>query len=257
MSTRKSLPMIAIRKIVRTVHKHAIVIVICSAAYLSAHSVRGDLMTSPSGVPASASSIDFSQFFSAGRTRIQTGDPPIEVDEFVSETVYVRPVYGTSIVGSILGVHGVVHPDNNYYLGVNGYWGPGREGFLGIGGGNGSRVALRIEFADGPVAAVGGLFNYPPDSRWFPVVISALDQNLSVLEQYSIDVVAPISTPSKLDVGEFRGISRPQDDIFALEISAPFAVIDDIRFARVVPEPSTLVLVVLLALNAARLRAGN
>jgi hypothetical protein len=134
-------------------------------------------------------------------------------------------------------------PSNWYYLGTNGQWTNDRGGFLGVGGGNGTRAVLRIEFPIAPVSSVGGLFNYSPnDPEWLPVIMTALDKNLSVLEQHFIDVEAPISTPSLLDAGGFRGISRNQNDIFALELSAPFAVIDDIRFFRI-PEPGAGALV--------------
>jgi hypothetical protein len=130
------------------------------------------------------------------------------------------------------------HPDNNFYLGLNGHWGPARDGFLGISAGNGSMVTARIEFTSGPVSLVGGLFNYSP--TFPPIILRALDENLSVIEEYVIDVEAPISTPGQFDAGAFRGIMRDQDEIFAIEITTPFVVIDDIRFSRVIPEPSTL-----------------
>jgi len=80
--------------------------------------------------------------------------------------------------------------------------------------------------------------------------MTALDSNLSIIEQHVIDLEASISTPSQIDAGEFRGIMRDQDEIFAIEISAPFAVIDDIRFGRVIPEPSAFSLSTLAILMA-------
>lgn len=198
------------------------------------------LVVDGSAVPTASPAIDFSQFFSAGRIVLNSGDASIEIGSFESESVLLQPVSGTSAVAIILGKDTPpLHPDNNYYLGFNGWWGPGRDGFLGIGGGNGSIVTARIEFASGPVSVVGGTFNYSPN--WPPIVMSALDSNLSVLEQYTVNDLAPISTPSQIDVGEFRGIKRNQNDIFALQLTAPFAVIDDIRFSRV-PEPSSFLL---------------
>ena len=213
------------------------------------------LLTTSAGISASAPTIGFSQFFAAGRIVFQTGDPPIEIGDLDSETVVLRPVSGTSTVAVIAGQHTPpVHPDNSYYLGLNGGWGPGRDGFLGIGGGNGSMVTARIEFASGPVSVVGGTFNYSP--AWPPIIMSALDSSLSVLEQYTVNELAPISTPSQVDVGEFRGIKRNQNDIFALQFSAPFAVIDDIRFSRV-PEPSTFILAAITIASAALISRAN
>jgi hypothetical protein len=194
------------------------------------------LLTDLGSVPPSAPTIDFSQFASLGRIRFDTGDPPFVIDNLTNETVLLRPISGTSQVATILGNHtSPAHPDNNYYLGPNGHWSPNRVGFLGVGGGNGSIVTARIEFSSGPVSSVGGLMNYSPH---FPsVILKALDKNLSIMEQYELSAQAPISTPSQLDAGAFRGIMRSTDDIFAIEITASFAVIDDIRFSRIIPEP--------------------
>ena len=220
---------------------HTFTIALMGMFPLSAHAF---LVTDFTAIPSVAPTIDFSQFFSIGRIVLNAGDPPIEIDTLTSETVLLRPVSAAMTSAALLLGQNTppAHADNGYYLGANGYWGPGRLGFLGVGGGNGSRAVARIEFTSGPVSFVGGLFNYPPNfPQFLPVVMSALDSNLSVIEQHSIDVEAPISTTFQTDVGAFRGIAHDQPDIFAVEISAPFAVMDDIRFSRtVVPEPGTV-----------------
>jgi|tagenome__1003787_1003787.scaffolds.fasta_scaffold20641453_1 hypothetical protein len=210
------------------------------------------LVTTSAGIPADSPTIDFSQFASAGQISFDAGDPPFVIDALSSETVVLRPVSGTSPVALILGNDTPPgHPNNSYGLDLNGHWGPGRVGFLGIGTATEPAAVARIVFESGPVSQVGGLFNYPPSFP--PVIMSALDANLSVLEQYTIDAVAPISTPGQTDAGEYRGIMRAQNDIFALQIIARFAVIDDIRFSRV-PEPSVIGLsalaIALAALNS-------
>lgn len=216
------------------------------------------LLTSSAGIPTAAPTINFSQFAEIGRTDILIGDPPLEIDALQNETVLLRPISGTSNVAIILGEHTPpIHPDNSFYLMTNGHWGPDRDGFLGISHGGGQRVVARIEFANGPVAFIGGLFNYPPDPRWLPVIMTALDSNLSIIEQHYIDIEAPISTPGQNNVGEFRGIMREQAEIFAIEINAPFAVMDDIRFGREIPEPSTSSLSALAILMAISKRRAN
>src|SRR5690349_1500765 len=141
-------------------------VIVVGVLPLSAQAV---LVTDSSLVPATAPAIDFSQFYSVGRIVLYAGDPAIEIDTLPSETVLLRPVLGTSAAAIVLGQHTPpAHPDNNFYLGVNGYWGPSRLGFLGIGGGDGSLVTARIEFSNGPVSLVGGLFNYSPA---FPPII--------------------------------------------------------------------------------------
>ena len=210
----------------------------------AAHAI---LVTSSAGIPADAPTIDFLPFVSVGRIVFNTGDVPLEIDSLSTETVLLRPISGTSTTALILGNHTPpAHPDNSFYLGTNGHWGPGRSGFLGIGGGNGSMVTSRIEFTTSPISTIGGLFNYSPD--FTPITMSALDQNLVILEQYTVNLTSPISTPSQIDTGEFRGIMRNQNDIFAIQFTAPFAVIDDIRFVRAVPEPIALLLIATAAI---------
>jgi hypothetical protein len=200
------------------------------------------LLTAPDGVPVNAPTVDFSQFAATGRIAFPPTGPPFTIDDLPNETVLMRPISanGTGAV-IILGDHTPpLRPDNNFYLDMNGRWTPGRAGFLAMDNGPSTNAALRIEFPDAPVALVGGLFNqsvlYPP------LIISALDSNHAVLEQYAINVVAPISTPGQIDVGAFRGIIRTQNDIFALKIEGSFVVVDDIRFFRI-PEPGAITLI--------------
>jgi hypothetical protein len=198
------------------------------------------LLNTPSAVPANASTVDFAQFAATGRIVFGAAAPPFVIDDLANEPVVMRAVSGSgSIVALIAGDHTPPeYPDNNFYLGPNGYWGPGRAGFLGTDG-ESALCVVRIEFTDRPVALVGGLFNYSPT---FPdLTITALGEDGSILEQYAINSVAPISTPQMVDVGEFRGIRRDENDIFALQMTARYAVVDDIRFSRV-PEPNAIAL---------------
>jgi hypothetical protein len=222
----------------------------CGAWWAASLGARGELVDDAS-IPYDAALIDFSQFRAHGRVPLPAGGPPIAIDQLPGEAVLLRT---TQYHGLLLGDHSPpAFPDNNYYLGSNGHWGPDRDGFVGVGGGDGTRGVMRFEFADGPVSFVGGVLNYSPDAMWLPVFISALDERRAVLERHAIDVEAPIDTNALMDAGEFRGISRPQNDIFAFEISAPFAVVDDLRFFRI-PEPHTGALAVVGGMTMRRRR---
>jgi hypothetical protein len=212
-------------------------IAIVSCILLLPRSACAVLVATP---PAAAPLIDFAQFAPIGRIGFSGGEPPFVIDALPSEDVLMRAVAGPGTVAIILGNHTPpAHPDNSYYLNTNGHWGPGRAGFLATGGSTQVHT-IRIEFEGGPVSSVGGLFNYS-----FPFMptasISALDENLAVIEQYTINEVAPISTPGLVDAGEFRGITRSQNDIYAMQITGNFVVVDDIRFFRI-PEPRAILL---------------
>jgi len=175
----------------------------------------------------------------------------LEIDPFDDESVQVHVVSPNGravLLGERQG-----YQDTNYYLGQVGRWTPERGGFLGTDDGF-NRMVMRIEFLTQPVSFVGGLFNYPGNAgAYVPIYMTALDKNLNVLERHEIESEARIYTTFKLDYGEFRGISRDTNDIFALEITAKYAVIDDLRFGRV-PEPSTALALatVLIALSQIR-----
>lgn len=232
------------------------VLATCGVLVTGMHPAHSDLVTSPTSIPVNSPTVDFSQFAATGYIKFPRNAPPFAIDDLPNETVLMRATTSISAAGSVLILGDPappLHPDTNFYLDQNGRWTPGRAGFLAVDNGPSSSAVLRIEFPDGPVALVGGVFNH---SVLYPsLIISALDSNLVTLEQYAITAVAPISTPGQLDIGEFRGIKREQNDIFALRIEANFVVIDDIRFFRI-PEPPTASLLA-IGLVLARRRYAN
>lgn len=214
------------------------------------------LLTSPPTEFGMAGEIDFSQFVGRPGTILLEGDSPAEIGELVNERISVRPVSGQSLIGLIAGGPTSDHPlSGTYFLGPRGSWSyKERQGFLGIGGGDSSLAVLRIEFLDGPVSSVGGVFNY--SGNFVAATMRAIRSDGTVIETHDVPVTAPIGIGNRRNYGEFRGVASPSDEIFALEIAARFAVIDDLRFTRVVPEPSALALLLCAAL-AAGIRRQN
>jgi len=81
----------------------------------------------------------------------------------------------------------------------------------------------------------------------YPILALAADS--SVLEQYDITQLAPISTPGGVNDGAFRGILRSNADIFGFSVSNSAAVLTDLTFSSAtlpdnssVPEPRSIVL---------------
>jgi hypothetical protein len=190
---------------------------------LYANSANAVLVTNPASL-GSSTVIDFSQFdsflFTAG---------PVQIGSLVGSDVRWESTSGNSVLG-----------DGGYGLGSNGFWDAGRDGFSGT---NSDTAVMTYRFLDGPVAGVGGFVNYTiaPDGP-SNAIISVLDANDVVLESYNIVALAPISTPSALNDGAFRGILRNSADIHAFRLSNKFSVLDDLRFTNQVPEPSSIVL---------------
>ena len=91
---------------------------------------------------------------------------------------------------------------------------------------------------------VGGFrnYNFPllDGSEIIDLIITALDRDGDLLESYTLNTLAPISTPGGLNEGAFRGISRDTFDIAAFRVSNGFVVLDDLTFHAAVPVPAAL-----------------
>jgi hypothetical protein len=179
------------------------------------------LVTSVGETSPNSRVIDLAQF--AGEELVVR--EAMAIDSFSDEDIILRP--GTNGFPRIY--------DGPWGLGNNGVWNQGREGFIGSVGPD-HLVSLRIEFDRNlPVSEIGVLLNYSPG--FLPTIMSALGDDFGVLEQYTIDEAAPISTPGQVNKGEFRGFNRGTNDIRAIHFSGSFFVIDDIRFFRSVAQP--------------------
>lgn len=110
-------------------------------------------------------------------------------------------------------------------LGSNGNWGSPQTYISAQ-----SAAPMLIAFNDGPVSEVGGIMNDFPGGG--DLTITAFDAGMAVLETYNVTNLANISTPGGNNAGEFRGISRPTNDIAFFQIEGESPVLDDLTFAR-------------------------
>ena len=212
----------------------AMVAFACLVAVAGGRTAEAALVTT---LPSGGSVITFAPF--AGlEYNFTVGPVDVGSAEVFESVWYVHtdPTATNSGTGGVLGQGG-------YGLEGNGAWGsppePGNT-YTGIDSGS-STAAIRFIF-DAPVSDVGGFVNYATGHGDF--VVSALALDLTPLESYVINVVAPISTPGGLNAGAFRGISRPTEDIYAFEIRGSYGVLDNLTFSRngvaAIPEPGAV-----------------
>jgi len=198
--------------------------------------VQGGLVTDPSAIPDPKLVVNFSQFKEA----FPPPPAPVQIGDLVSRNITME---GSANYGDI-----------SYSLGYmswtpqNGYWrGPQYsqlDFYFTTYTGSG---AMTFHFRD-PVKAVGALVNYDPHESPHPT-ITALDKNGQALESYDLAALAPISTPSQENQGGFRGIVRPQADIYGFRYGNGNLVLTNLTFtdsprqkARALPAINSLLL---------------
>lgn len=125
---------------------------------------------------------------------------------------------------------------NGLYFDYNG-WGLGSNGSAsGPSVGINQQGTLRFDFLGGPVAGVGFFMNYAPN--YGPVSLVAYDAGHNILEQYELNVDAPIST----NTFQFRGIQLGAANIASFELTSsgnPSPMFQSMSFTAAVPEPET------------------
>ncbi|MCJ8322071.1 MAG: PEP-CTERM sorting domain-containing protein [Colwellia sp.] len=174
------------------------------------------LITSEISTPDSI--IDFSQF---GSFNFTSG--PIEIGSLVGESI----LWSSTNNGSVIG-------NGGYGLDSNGRW-DNMNGYIGL---NTSSGSMSIDFSDGPIQEFSLLANYAPGFGEF--FLEAYGLGGILLESYNISSLAAIVTNTN-NTGEYRGISRMDNDIYSIRLSNAYVVADNLSFSRVeVPEPTTL-----------------
>ena len=169
-------------------------------------------------------------------------------------------------IGDVIGHHITVassEPGNGLYFHFSG-WGLADNGswenrtYVGL---NSHVDIMTFAFNDAPVSTVGGQMNYARGCCGeVPLVITALDASMTILETYNLSELADIITPNAINGSEFRGIARDHADIAFFQISGGEAnAIDDLTLqyaASPVPVPASLTLacggIALLAARARR-----
>jgi hypothetical protein len=172
---------------------------------------------------------------------------PIIIDFSTQATVVSVP--GPIQVGTPVGLDIQVtgNPNTGLYTNYNG-WGLVGNGRWGGGktyiSANDARMgSLIFHFLSGPISGVGGFMNQATGMG--NLVISAYSSSHTLLEQYDVSVLAPISTPDGFNAGAFRGIQRASADISYFEVYGYVPVLDDLTFTgqtSSVPEPASLLL---------------
>ena len=188
--------------------------------FLQTNFAYSALVTSVGELRTPNSIIDFSQF------EVVTGIPDLpsslQVGDLVGEDIQL------SGSGSIQINNGV------WGLNTNGTWNSTDEAFART-----SDYGVQYyQFNDGLVSGVGAFMNYTPGVS-SNIFIRVLGEDLSMLEQYNITTVAPISTPGGTNDGGFRGIQRSTADIAGFSVEGSYFYIEDVTFTRApVPIPS-------------------
>lgn len=196
---------------------------------------RADLIIVASDMPSPVVVADFSQF--AGLAYIPTAGP-VQIGNQVGLDI----VFTSTNVNSVIGDARVT---GGYGLNLNGIWENRTHVGLNV---QDPGAAITFRFNNGPVRAVGGFINYVRGTDApTAVVISALGFDNSLLETYNLVTLAPIVTPNSADAGAFRGIVRPDADIFGFSLSNAGVVLDDLTFSSAttpdpIPEPAALLL---------------
>lgn len=181
---------------------------------------QAELVTAPGSIPEPRLVVDFSQFTQS----LPPPASPVQVGGLVGKDITME---GSADYGNISYSLGYMFwtPQNGYWRGPK-YTSPGLYFTTYTGSG-----AMTFHFNDGPVGAVGAFVNYDPHESPHPT-ITALDKDGQPLESYDLAATAPISTPSAENQGGFRGIARPQTDIYGFRYGNGNLVLTNLTFTN-------------------------
>lgn len=141
---------------------------------------------------------------------------------------------------------GAVVGQGGYGLGDNGSFG-GNAVYIGVDGGTGFGYLK----GNTGYSQMGFFFNYAHfggQAVGDQPIISALDVNGNVLEEYNLLTDAAINTPGGFNQFQFRGIVRDQADIFGFRFGGSYILASGTATGDLpggVPEPGTWALMIL------------
>lgn len=151
---------------------------------------------------------------------------------------------GLSAVGGTLNFGA---PYGAWSLSGNGEW-TSAATFAGVDGGfqdqaGNIAASLMFDFGGKTVQSFGAYVNYDNSFTYgagspLPLYMAAYDKNGIVIEEawFTVD------TPAGINKGAFFGLDVGSADVARIEISAPYAVVDNFTFSTPVPEPETYAL---------------
>jgi hypothetical protein len=199
---------------------HIIISLAITLAFGNIDLARGVLVTSSDNIPGPKLTVNFSQF----TTAFPPPSTPVQIGSLVGRNVTMANSADYGNISYSLG-YMFWNIQNGYWRGPQ-YTSPGLYFTTYTGSG-----AMTFRFKDGPVQAVGAFVNYDPTLSPHPT-ITALDKNDQPLESYDLANAAPISTPSAENQGGFRGIVRPQADMYGFSYGNGHLVLTNLTFTR-------------------------
>lgn len=218
------------------IHKHtapaALVAALALAGLLAPAVAQADLLIErPTGM---------------GAHQVHTFDDSDTYDTGEGTRVQIGGAYGVDLgVTALNGPLTFGAPQGAWGLGSNGEWTSAKT-FVGVDSfgdmATGEVATLVFDFGGKGVKGVGARLNLNPDFLVggvpIPMYIAAYDRKGVLIEDHYV----PVSTPGRIDRGTFYGIVNTRASIGSFHVSAPFAVVDDLKFTAPVPEPGTYAL---------------
>lgn len=193
--------------------------------------VNAALITDASSLTGAVSLIDFSEF--TGSNQHQKINGPVNIGTPIGEDIQASATTDSpdlSLTNTL------------WDLGTSGQWDTTRNGFLGI---FSNSVAndhpIKISFDSANISGFGFFINAYNAG---PIILKAFGKGDTSLEEHTIKANGLPSAGSDND-GVFKGIQRANADIEFITISGYRAVFDDLQFTRTVPEPSSILLLML------------
>ncbi len=209
------------------------------AIAVAAPAAHADLISASSEIGQAPLTATWSQNFDDSASFIAEASGRVQIGASLGLDVGVTATVGTPVLGAPFGAWALGGEQDP----GNGEW-TSEQTFVGVDGDfsdavNGIAASLVFDFIN-PVSQVGAFLNYDPTFVYggglpLQMFIAAYDANGVEIDSHFV----PVNTPGGINEGAFFGISTTGNTIARFEVSAPYAVVDDLKFAASVPEPGT------------------